>query len=157
MKTTLSYYKPLQKTIQNSLKQQLLSVFWVQIFPQHLNINIELITYFTRILNLRFFFTEFSFFFKGLQKYVFLNNRFYNSLFHLLFTEIFCTKGHINFCTEALLQKFLYPIVQKISVKSRWNKLISHSALRTTNTNPQFLQRIFCLFTFCIFLPGKIF
>ena len=108
MKTTLSYYKPLQKTIQNSLKQQLLSVFWVQIFPQHLNINIELITYFTRILNLRFFFTEFSFFFKGLQKYVFLNNRFYNSLFHLLFTEIFCTKGHINFCTEALLQKFLY-------------------------------------------------
>ena len=27
------------------------------------------------------------------------------NLFHLLFTEIFCTKGHRNFCTEALLQK----------------------------------------------------
>ena len=33
--------------------------------------------------------------------------------------------GHRNFCTEALLQKFLYPIVQKISVKSRWNKLLT--------------------------------
>ena len=39
--------------------------------------------------------------------------------------KFFCTMEHRNFCTEALLQKFLYPIVQKISVKSRWNKLIS--------------------------------
>ena len=39
---------------------------------------------------------------------------------HLLFTEIL---GHRNFCTEAFLQKFLYSIVQKISVKSRWINL----------------------------------
>ena len=31
--------------------------------------------------------------------------------------------GHKNFCTEALLQKFLYSIVKKISVKSRWINL----------------------------------
>ena len=36
---------------------------------------------------------------------------------------------HRNFCTEALLQKFLYPIVQKISVKSRWNKLFTRKTL----------------------------
>ena len=30
------------------------------------------------------------------------------SLFHLLFTEIFCTEGHRNFCTKASLQKFLW-------------------------------------------------
>ena len=46
------------------------------------------------------------------------------SLFHLLFTEIFCTEGHRNFCTEVVLQKFLWPSVQKISVKRRWNKQI---------------------------------
>ena len=46
------------------------------------------------------------------------------NLFHLLFTEIFCTKGHRNFCTEAFLHKCLYPSVQKISVKNRWNKLL---------------------------------
>ena len=38
--------------------------------------------------------------------------------------KFFCTMGHRNFCTEALLQKFLYPIVQKISVKSRWINLM---------------------------------
>ena len=38
--------------------------------------------------------------------------------------KFFCTIGHRNFCTEALLQKFLYPIVQKISVKSRWINLL---------------------------------
>ena len=38
-----------------------------------------------------------------------------NSLFHLLFTEIFLYYG---------AQKFLYPIVLNISVKSRWNKLL---------------------------------
>ena len=39
--------------------------------------------------------------------------------------KFFCTEGHRNFCTVALLQKFLYLSVQKISVKSRWNKLKS--------------------------------
>ena len=48
----------------------------------------------------------------------------YKRLFHLLFTEIFCTECHRNFCSEALLQKFLFPSVQKISVKSRRNKLL---------------------------------
>ena len=46
MKPTLSYNKPLQKTTHNSLKQRLLSVCWVQIFPQHLNIDSELIHFF---------------------------------------------------------------------------------------------------------------
>ena len=46
------------------------------------------------------------------------------SFFHLLFTELFCAKGYWNFCNEASLQKFLYPSIQKISVKSRWNKLL---------------------------------
>ena len=37
----------------------------------------------------------------------------YKSLFHLLFTEIFCTMGYRNFCSKASVQKFLCPIVQK--------------------------------------------
>ena len=44
--------------------------------------------------------------------------------------KFFCTMGHRNFWAEALLQKFLYPIVQKISVKSRW-------------INLQFINRMF--------------
>ena len=36
-----------------------------------------------------------------------------------------CTAGHIDFCNETSEQKFLYRSVQKISVKSRWNKLMS--------------------------------
>ena len=34
-------------------------------------------------------------------------------LFHLLFTEIFCTMGYRNFCSKASVQKFLCPLVQK--------------------------------------------
>ena len=36
-------------------------------------------------------------------------------MFHLLFTEIFCTMGHRNFCSKASVQKFLCPIVQILS------------------------------------------
>ena len=50
-------------------------------------------------------------------------NLLYWSCFIYFSQKFFCTMGHRNFCTEALLQKFLYPIVQKISEKSRWNKL----------------------------------
>ena len=39
--------------------------------------------------------------------------------------KFFCTAGHIDFCNETSEQKFLYRSVQKISVKSRWNKLMS--------------------------------
>ena len=45
--------------------------------------------------------------------------RYLISCFIYFSQKFFCTMGHRNFCTEALLQKFLYPIVQKISVKSR--------------------------------------
>ena len=36
-----------------------------------------------------------------------------NRLFYLLFKEIFCTMGYINFCSKASVQKFLCLIVQK--------------------------------------------
>ena len=38
--------------------------------------------------------------------------------------KFFCTVGHRNFYTEALLQKLLYPVVQKISVKCWWINLL---------------------------------
>ena len=40
------------------------------------------------------------------------NKRNLHSLFHLLFSEIFCTMGYRNFCA---------PWYRKISVKRRWN------------------------------------
>ena len=51
--------------------------------------------------------------------------------------------GHRNFCTEALLQKFLYPIVQKISVKSRWINLLFGKKILTSNCRvPQLMPTL---------------
>ena len=40
---------------------------------------------------------------------------------------------------------------------NRWKNNLNIQLIRTTNTNSEFLQRIFCLFTFWVFLQGKSF
>ena len=85
-------------------------------------------------------------------------------------SNIFLTKYQLSvflmfiFCWE---NKFLIGQSTKIfSVKTGFEELkkkskqTSHSArsyVQTTNTNLEFLQQIFCSFTFWVFLQGKLF
>ena len=56
-----------------------------------------------------------------------------------------------NMCFDIFLLHFECKLLLKI------DNLYLVQLIRTPNMNPEFLQRIVCLFTFCVLLQGKSF